>query len=133
MIHDEIDINILPGVLREMTDMIGLPATMQIVQRHGGTRLWVPALIETLAPDHKLVKLVGMAAARTLSEQYGGETLEIPKAERALRAIRDKAIREQWPAKSQSQLAREYNLTERQVRKILSGIEQPKWPTLKFE
>lgn len=133
MIHDEIDINILPGVLREMTDLIGLPATMQIVQRHGGTRLWVPALIETLAPDHKLVKLVGMAAARTLSEQYGGETLEIPKAERALRAIRDKAIREQWPAKSQSQLATEYNLTERQVRTILSSIEQPKWPTLKFE
>lgn len=133
MIHDEIDINILPGVLREMTGLIGLPATMQIVQRHGGTRLWVPALIETLAPDHKLVKLVGMAAARTLSEQYGGETLEIPKAERALRAIRDKAIREQWPAKSQSQLATEYNLTERQVRTILSSIEQPKWPTLKFE
>lgn len=133
MIHDEIDINILPGVLREMTDLIGLPATMQIVQRHGGTRLWVPALVETLAPDHKLVKLVGMAAARTLSEQYGGETLEIPKAERALRAIRDKAIREQWPAKSQSQLATEYNLTERQVRTILSSIEQPKWPTLKFE
>lgn len=133
MIHDEIDINILPGVLREMTELIGLPATMQIVQRHGGTRLWVPALIETLAPDHKLVKLVGMAAARTLSEQYGGETLEIPKAERALRAIRDKAIREQWPAKSQSQLATEYNLTERQVRTILSSIEQPKWPTLKFE
>jgi Mor transcription activator family len=131
--YEEIDINILPGVLREMVDLIGLPATMQIVQRHGGTRLWVPALIETLAPDHKLVKLVGMTSARTLSEQYGGETLEIPKAERALRAIRDKAIREQWPHKSQSQLAIEYNLTERQVRTILSSIEQQKWPTLKFE
>lgn len=133
MIHDEIDINILPGVLREMTGLIGLPATMQIVQRHGGTRLWVPALVETLAPDHKLVKLVGMAAARKLSKQYGCETLEIPKAERALRAIRDKAIREQWPTKSQSQLAREYNLTERQVRTILNSTAKPKWPTLKFE
>ena len=129
----DIDINILPGILRDLVDLIGLPATMTIVQHKGGTGLWIPAQIETLAPDHKLVKAVGMEAAMKLSENYGGEELEIPKAEKAVMALRNKEIREKNQYMSQSQLALEYNLTERQIRTIVSVDVDENWPTLDFE
>ena len=118
----EIDETLLPGVLREMTELIGLPATMAIVRRFGGVRLYVPV---NVPPDHILISLVGMQKAERLAERFGGqEHFDIPKAEAALRHLRNEAIKQQWPEVSQSQLALKYGLTERTVREILGGEQQ---------
>jgi len=121
---DDIDYNLLPGILQEIADLIGIPATMAIVEEYGGVRLYVPMKV---TPDHPLSQLIGQANAEKLADHFGGEDhFDIPKAKAALRAIRDKEIRSLWPTLSQRQLALKYQTTERNIRLILSGIEQNK-------
>lgn len=118
----EIDTSLLPGILREMSELIGIPATMAIVRAYGGVRLYVPM---KLTHNHPLIKLVGSANAEKLVDRFGGEAhFDIPMAEAALRQIRDMEIRRQWPSLSQSQLAMKYRTTERHIRRILAGCEQ---------
>lgn len=120
--NQEIDTSLLPGVLREMSEIIGIPATMAIVQEYGGIRLYVPM---KLTHDHQLIKLVGKENAEKLVDRFGGEVhFDIPLAEAALRQIRDTEIRKSWPSLSQSQLAIKYRTTERHIRRILAGCEQ---------
>lgn len=118
---DNIDCNLLPGALREIADLIGIPATMAIVEEYGGVRLYVP---KEITDGHPLINLIGICNAITLSDTFGGETLEIARAEAAMREIRDCEIRNQWPDLSQRQLALKYKTTERNIRRILSGCEQ---------
>lgn len=109
-----INIDLLEPILQDMVDLIGLHPTMQLVQAYGGVRLYVPKL--ELEHDHSLVRLIGHAAARKLQAMYGGEThFDIPKAERALRAVRNAGIRAKRPDTSVRLLALEYHLTERQI------------------
>ncbi len=118
----DIDESLLPGVLREMNELIGITATMAIVQQFGGVRLYVPISIPS---GHILINLVGIQNAEKLADRFGGqEHFDIPKAEAALRQVRDHEIKQHWPQLSQRELALKYRLTERRVREIL-GSEQP--------
>lgn len=117
----EIDIEDLPGILRELVELMGLPATLKLVDHYGGVRLYVPVKYDS---DHVLVRQIGAAAATILIEHYGGEEhFDIPKAERALRAVRDRRIRAEYACKSRRRLAREYDLTERQIGNIVACVE----------
>lgn len=117
----ELDESLLPGILRDIARLIGLPGTLQLVKHYGGVRLYVPKRFD---PDHVLVKVLGQPAVIKLIEHFGGEAhFDIPKALVAANAVRNAGIRGEYAELSQSQLARKYNLTERQVRNILSGAE----------
>lgn len=118
----EIEARYLPGVLQEIADLIGLPATLALVRAYGGVRLWVPLNID---PDHPLVKLVGHAAAAKLVDIYGGqEHFDIPRALGATLAVRDKQIRAQRAeGATHRELALRHRLTERQIRNILGPEE----------
>ncbi|AKH37279.1 MULTISPECIES: Mor transcription activator family protein [Nitrosomonas] len=124
--HDhDVDESLLPGILQEITALIGLPATLKLTQKYGGVRLYVP---KHLPEDHVLADLIGLEAARKLAEHYGGLVhFDIPKADAIRIALRNSKIRAEWPTLSQRQLALKYSLTERQVRKILA-IEQQDEP-----
>ncbi len=115
---NNINASLLPGILREIAERIGVTATMAIVRQYGGVRLYIP---QHIPDDHPLVKLVGWHHASALSESFGGETFEIARAEAAIREIRDAEIRSQWPAMSQRELALKYSTTERNIRRILTG------------
>lgn len=122
--HSDIDIDLLPGILRDIVELIGLVKTMRLVEERGGTRLYVPRL--AVSDDHNMVAWIGRAATIRLQSIYGGvEQFDIPKAAAALRAVRDKAIRRQrlggCPV---SRLARDYALTERQIRSICNRDER---------
>jgi len=117
----EVDESLLPGILQEIAELIGLPATLKLVSHYGGVRLYVP---KRLSADHILVTIVGEAAALKLVEQFGGlDHFDIPKAQAISVALRNRKIREEYPSLSQRKLALKYGLTERQVRKILA-VEQ---------
>lgn len=117
-----IDIDLLEPLLQDLVDLIGLHPTMQLVHAYGGVRLYVPKL--ELDGDHYLVRLIGPGAAKKLQSIYGGEPhFDIPKAERALRAVRNAAIRTKRLNTSLRQLALEYHLTERQILNICSEME----------
>lgn len=109
----------LPESLREVVDLIGLAATLKLVEHFGGLiALYVPRDIE---PDHPLALAIGITAARKLSAHYGTDSLRnIPLCVAGLRRIRDAEIRRRSTAESAAALAREFALTERHVWRILA-------------
>ncbi len=117
-----LDTDLLEPILQDIVALIGLHHTMKLVHAYGGVRLYVP--VQPLDDEHYLVRLIGAAAAKKLQAMYGGEPhFDIPKAERALRAVRDNEIRAKRPHTSVRLLALEYRLTERQIRTICGELE----------
>lgn len=106
----------LPESLQAIADLIGAPAALQIAERWGGIRLYIPP-----EPDeeHELSRLIGLESARILGKAYGGERIEIPKADCWGRALRNRLIQDaRASGQSQASIARLHGLTERHVRTI---------------
>lgn len=116
----------LTGVLRRIADQVGLPAALTLAHHFGGVRLYVP---RTLPPDHLLVRLLGYEAAGKLAEIYGGsEHFDVPRGALAellaLRRERDRTVIALLDAgKSVRDVAREFRLAERTVRRIRRRAE----------
>ncbi|MDD5391178.1 MAG: Mor transcription activator family protein [Gallionellaceae bacterium] len=120
MSPDQISVDLLPAILREMVELIGLPAVMVLVEKRGGIGLYVPK--GELAEDHGLVKWIGREAAEKLQSEYPGEELEIPLALRAMTAVRNAEIKSNPQGLSVSQLARIHRTTERNIRYIRNEV-----------
>lgn len=125
-----IDRTLLPQILQQIAELIDLADTMKLVEKFGGVRLYIPM---KLGAEHQLVDLIGDKNAEKLATAFGGETLEIPKAEAALREIRNQEIREQWPKLSHRQLALKYGTTDRNIRKILGEVRDERQLEIFFE
>ena len=113
----QIDEKILPFIIQDIANLIGLGDTLKLVDAYKGTSMWVPAEFK---PDHVLVKLIGEQSALKLIKRYAGESVEIPKCDGAMRGVRNTKIT--TSDKSQSALAREWNLTVRQIRNIQKDV-----------
>ena len=112
----------LPEFLQEIVELIGFEATLRLVERFGGIRVWVPDRPRKLTEEHPLVIAVGIVAARKMCERFALEFLPIPKATAAIRHARNRQILhlyqvEGWTA---ARLARHFELTERQIYSILA-------------
>ena len=109
----------LPESLRELSDVIGLDATLMLVRHFGGIRLYIPQD----ASGHSLADVLGTEALELLVQVYGGDRLEVPKG---AKVIRDEVLRRRYNGTDGTDgahprdLAREFFLTERQVRRILN-------------
>lgn len=119
--------DLLPVLLQQFVRLIGIHATMQIVQLRGGVRLYIP---ETPLPDHFLAKTIGFDNMALLCKHYPKETFVIDKADAALRAVRNHKIYHEYGPKSTSQLAREHDLTERQIWVIMQKMSAKKPSTV---
>jgi hypothetical protein len=65
-----------PAELRYLTEILGVEATLALIERRGGTRLWVP---RTYRAKSEFTAEFGEAAARQLVRRFGGErTLKVP-------------------------------------------------------
>jgi Mor family transcriptional regulator len=126
---DQINVSLLPFILQEMVDLIGLPLTMKLVEKYPGVRLYVPKL--ALADDHALVELLGRAPTEKLQRLFGGEPhFDVPKAYHAMLAVRNAEIRGKRPRTSVRLLALEYRLTEKQIRNICGEMEDDRQVSL---
>lgn len=121
----DIDIGLLEPLLRDWVRLIGVNATLAIVEKHGGTLLNIPIKAEENAD---LVALIGADKAAILGREYGKERPLVPKALDAIRELRDRQIRAQRDHKSMRQLAREWGLGERRIRQITSSDPAPVSP-----
>ena len=119
---EDIRLDDLPPLLAEITGLIGLGATVQLAEHWGGVRHYYPRP-EFLTEDHPLVRLLGADSARALCAYIGGGEVTVPKADLALRAARDRAIRNARGEWSVRQLAARYRLSERRVWEIVSGAD----------
>lgn len=118
----------LPKVLAEIKDYCGEECMWAVWQAYGGVYVCVPA---SLKDDAVLIDAIGFENAKALVECFARETLSIPKfdyVEKARRLERNRQIVElKAQGKTQAQLAREFKLTDRQIRNVLAagGAESP--------
>lgn len=116
------EIEQLPESLVDVADVIGLSATLALVEKAGGVRIYVP---ERLGDDHRLIEWLGRDAAVKLSEAYAMEELVVPRCAEQLRNVRNRCIRQERSlGASTAELALRYRLTERQVFTILSREDE---------
>lgn len=118
----DIDANLLPPILQEIVELIGLEKTTVLVKARGGVRLYVPKT--QMNDDHDLVQLLGREAAESLQPRFGGdEHFDLPRGERALRAVKHAEIKRTRRDSSVRDAALEHGLTERGVRKICGKLK----------
>ncbi|MGJ4748481.1 Mor transcription activator family protein [Leptospira sp. SA-E8] len=124
----DVEVDLLPPLLRDFVRLIGIPATMLLVQHHGGRRIYIPSP-ERCTDAHALARLIGAENLGKLANYYGSVPhFQLPKAERALLAVRNARIVNDYKTrKTARELAVEHNLTEGQIVRILSrsGAQPP--------
>lgn len=108
-------------MLQEFVRLIGLVPTMALVQVMGGRRVYIP---KNATSEHPLAAIIGLENLLKLGKVYGGEDhFQLPKAERALLAVRNAAIAESYASsKTARTLATEYGLTEGQIVRIVAAL-----------
>jgi len=107
-------------VLRELSEVVGLGDTLEIVSRWGGRELYIPKAIER---SDALALTLGFATARKLVDAFGGERLQLPIERNALLELRNRAIvREVRAGDSLADVALRYGLTRQAVRRIVDAV-----------
>lgn len=104
----------LPESLVDVVAAIGLPATLKLVERFGGIRLYIPRP-EHIECEHPLTQAIGLEAAKKLAAIWLGERPPVPRALYAIRRARDRALRLDYLSMSAAKVALKYQLTERWV------------------
>lgn len=118
-----VDIAQLPQTIAEISEIVGIDATLRLVEAWGGVRLYVP---RQMPEDHLLVSTLGREEAELLAEHYGGETILISRCLAAVRAVRNTRIqKDRENGVSIALLALRHSLTERQVYSILAANATP--------
>lgn len=117
----------LPQSIQELSDLIGLPATLAMVKAYGGVDLKVPVRTRSGGKTRgDLIALLGTVATERLILNYGGERLAVARCAAALRHQRNIEIIAAYDAgQMPARLARAYGMTERNVRHILKSTIQP--------
>lgn len=106
-------LDLLPGELRYIGELIGVEGALRLVEKWPGVKLYIP---QAVTPEHPLAELLGQDAARKLCETYPGESLEIPVLRDWRLAMRNALIAQS--DQSQRTLALGHKLTVRQIRNI---------------
>ena len=110
----------LPPRAQEIVRVIGLCAFQKLVAWRGGVYIYVPG---TVTANSELVTAIGITAAKKLCAYYSGETLDIPKCEAAIIAIRNEEIKKRRQnGELEKDVALDVGLTARHVRKINAGV-----------
>jgi Mor family transcriptional regulator len=118
----------LPSLLQDIANTIGFDAAMKLVERFGGTRIYVPRP-QSMAWNHPLSEALGSPDAVRLAHAFQGEAVEIPLATDAQRFRRDVEIVSAYSqGATQRELAQKYRTSERNVRKILSRMAHQRTP-----
>ena len=107
----------LPHALQEIEALIGFDATMKLVDRWGGVKLYVPSQI---GGRHRIARAIGTEAAQRLSNTYGGDRIDMPRAH-VYRVVRRQieVYRRHKAGEPVEKLAAEYGVTWRGIAKMV--------------
>lgn len=86
----KLSVDHLPKSARILAEVIGLPATLKLVEHYAGVRFCPP---KSGADYAALAEIISEAAANKLAEHFPREEIDIPKCEEALRAVTHNALR----------------------------------------
>lgn len=111
----------LPATARELVEVIGIDATIDLVKMFGGDDLKIPEVVNgTSRMWEILVETVGPDSAAKLVKRYAGTPIYIPTCRIALIAHRDRSIIQRFDAGEDfDKLRREHKITRRHLYRIL--------------
>lgn len=119
--HD-LPVQYLPEGLKRIATYAGWDAMWALWSLYAGARVQIP---RELKAQSGFVAEMGIEHAGKLIEAFSGEFINVPKADAARRAIRDKAIRaERANGVHVNIMCRKYQLTYRQLQTIFRGIDE---------
>lgn len=109
---------LLPPVLADVSDLIGLDLTMRLIDDFGGWRVYIP---KEPTEECELARCIGVEPARKLARVFEMQFLWVPACYAAQRVRRDDLIVARYLAGEKPRaLAREYKISVRHIFKILS-------------
>ncbi len=112
----------LPPRARMLVRAIGLPATLVLLDRHGGTPIRIPARSRR---SRKLSAILTAKQIDSLAELWGAQSIELPKLDSCLLQIRDQEIsRRSAAGETHVALAREFKLTRRHIINIVNKARE---------
>ncbi|MEM7251283.1 MAG: Mor transcription activator family protein [Pseudomonadota bacterium] len=110
------DLRRLPASVRELVELLGVPETVKLLRTFGGANLYVP---KRVSQRMRLLSSVSREAAEQLCAVFGGEVIELPKADHFTRQLRDREIvRHSAAGASRAELAAKFGLSRRQIGNI---------------
>jgi hypothetical protein len=120
-LRNEGEVNALPSTARELVDVMGLEATIDLVKTFGGDDLKIPEVVNgTSRMWDILVETVGPQAAAKLVSRFAGTTVYVPKCQAVLMTHRDREIIRRFDAGTPFDvLRREHNFTRRHLYRVL--------------
>ncbi|MCQ9378821.1 Mor transcription activator family protein [Methyloversatilis sp. XJ19-49] len=108
-------------VLREIADVIGLPACLELVSRWGGRDLYVP---ESIGREHPIAFAIGFEAAQKLSAEFPCCTLSLPIERNATIDLRNELIFKEWKdGASVLRLSHRWGLTRPGIDAVLAKMQ----------
>lgn len=126
------DFTHLPISAQRLINVIGLPAALLLVDRHGGKTL---RLYQTGESIERVNETIGTTAAGQLLDHFGSEPFIVPKCRDALNDIRNACIHSEYDRLTQGEqrsgrdsvhlLVERFGLSERQVWRILKQSSRP--------
>ncbi|GHD63791.1 Mor transcription activator family protein [Jeongeupia chitinilytica] len=126
--------HLLPELAQLIARLIGLPKALKLIEAWGGTTFPVSKnkRRDGQIRFEALSEVVGVEAAKILTGHFGGEVLSIPRCAVALREVRDRMMRAEFDQSTRiqpavhavNQLARKYQMTERNVWLVLKKADQ---------
>ena len=120
-----VDERLLSPLTRIFANEIGLSQTLVLLVARGGTQIRIPSVPEE---STELSKIITIDSIARLTKKYAGKRFDLPKADGAIKQLRNQAIRAAFKTKTAPQLALEYGLSRKQIFNIV-GNEQTN-PTL---
>lgn len=129
----------LPDTIRQIESVIGLSATIALINEFGGQTMFVPS--KECASWHAIAEVIGNGAMASLARRYGGDELYIARCVDAMRELRDRRIRARFDrlttgdspmtaGAAYAALVQEHKLSDRQIRKILLRTDRVAQPDL---
>ncbi|WP_405424355.1 Mor transcription activator family protein [Pantoea stewartii] len=115
---------LLPDSVITIAELIGFPATVELLKVLGGTTFPVGKGLRAMGAGRaKLLKeTIGEDNARLMTAHFGGEVLYLPRCDRALRELRNRAFLGEFESlkdsgistpKIMTQLCPKYGFTDR--------------------
>lgn len=87
------NMDMLPKTARDLVEVIGLDATIDLVKMFGGDEITVPGLVDGESRMWDvLVECIGREAAVKLVARYRENRIYVPMCQAALRALRNQEI-----------------------------------------
>jgi hypothetical protein len=116
---DAINPSMLGNTVARIAELTSVDVAVALATQLGGRKIYVPT-VHGLRKSTPLVRVVGMEAAKIISEAFGMGTLLIPSCRAYLRYVRARQLRRK--GLSVPQISRLVGVSEGRVQKLVQGV-----------